>query len=237
MERIGVGNTAEVFVYGTNKVCKLFYAGYPMECVKAEYQNSKLVNELNIPSPKAYELVEVNARNGILYDRLYGTSLLDLLMADPENAKLVPQMVELQKRMLEKHTKACSNYKDFLRGLLYEENEETLTTRKQIDALPDGDCLCHGDYHPGNVWMKKDGEALVIDFMNICLGPREYDIARTYFLITQGGMPEGLAEEQENYIRQMQQILGNGYLELMCVEKDDLQKYLDVIASCRKYEV
>lgn len=108
--------------------------------------------------------------------------------------------------------------------------------RKKIDALPDGDCLCHGDYHPGNVWINENGEVQAIDFMNICFGPREYDIARTHFLITQGGMPEGLAEEQENYIRQMQQILGKEYLKLMRVEKDDLEKYLDVIAICRKYE-
>ena len=236
MERIGIGNTAEVFAFERNKVCKLFHEGYPRECAEMDYQNSKLVNELNIPSPKAYELVKLNGRNGIIYDRLYGTSLLELLMAGSQNAKLVPQMVDLQKRMLEKHTEACTNYKDFLRGLLYEDNEETLIIRKKIDALPDGDCLCHGDYHPGNVWINENGEAQVIDFMNICFGPREYDIARTHFLITQGGMPEGLAEEQENYIRQMQQILGKEYLKLMRVEKDDLEKYLDVIAICRKYE-
>lgn len=236
MERIGVGNTAEVFAYETNKVCKLFYKGYPLEGVEAEYQNSRLVNEMNIPSPKAYELVEFEDRNGIIYDRLYGASLLDLLINGSEAAEIVPQMAGLQKTMLGKQTEVCRNYKDFLRGFLHEENEENMAIRKQIDALPDGNCLCHGDYHPGNVWVDENGEMEAIDFMNICYGPREYDIARTYFLITQGGVPEGLLKEQRNHIRQIQQTLGNGYLNSMRVSKEELQRYLDVIAACRKYE-
>ena len=43
---VGVGNTAEVFDYGDDKVCKLFYEGYPKEAVEREYRNAKEVERL-----------------------------------------------------------------------------------------------------------------------------------------------------------------------------------------------
>lgn len=37
---------------------------------------------------------------------------------------------------------------------------------EKILALPEGDHICHGDFHPGNIILKSDGTAVVIDFMN-----------------------------------------------------------------------
>lgn len=54
--------------------------------------------------------------------------------------------------------------------------------RGEIEALPDGDRLLHGDLHPGNIILDERGEPHIIDFMNVCCGPALYDIARTYFL-------------------------------------------------------
>lgn len=53
--------------------------------------------------------------------------------------------------------------------------------REWIKQLPEGECLCHGDYHPFNLILTLGGSPIVIDFANICRGPSEYDIARTYF--------------------------------------------------------
>jgi aminoglycoside phosphotransferase (APT) family kinase protein len=51
-----------------------------------------------------------------------------------------------------------------------------------LDALPDGDRLCHGDYHPGNVLVAADRVA-VIDWPNAALGVPEADRARTMLLL------------------------------------------------------
>ena len=67
--------------------------------------------------------------------------------------------------------------------------------------------------------MKEDGTPVIIDFMNVCRGPALYDVARTYFLI--GQVEEHLAE---------------AYLQKMCVEDEDIAKYLEVIEFCREYE-
>jgi aminoglycoside phosphotransferase (APT) family kinase protein len=51
-----------------------------------------------------------------------------------------------------------------------------------LDALPDGDRLCHGDYHPGNVLVAADRVA-VIDWPNAARGVPEADHARTVLLL------------------------------------------------------
>ena len=48
LESIGKGNTAEVFKYGEDKVCKLFYEGYPPEYVELEYKNAREVFKLKL---------------------------------------------------------------------------------------------------------------------------------------------------------------------------------------------
>lgn len=67
------------------------------------------------------------------------------------------------------------DYREFL--LMFADSPETVA---QIHELSDGNCLLHGDYHPANVLVGKDGQLFLIDMMNVCKGPAVYDVARTY---------------------------------------------------------
>ena len=90
---------------------------------------------------------------------------------------------------------------------------------QKILALPEGDCLLHGDFHPGNVLVKPDNTRVIIDFMNVCHGPALYDIARTFFLLQ--GRDKSIANE---------------YLNRMGASDNDIMQYIEVIEACRKYE-
>jgi len=131
--------------------------------------------------------------------------------------------------------KDCTNYKDFIRDLLAGKDVGE-DIYKQIELLPEGNHICHGDYHPGNIWVDEEGRLKIIDLMNICHGPKEYDIARTYFLITEGSMPAGISEEEKEKLTQIRKAVGIRYLEIMEVSVDQLQKYIEVITVYRRYE-
>lgn len=90
---------------------------------------------------------------------------------------------------------------------------------KEINALPDGDCICHGDFHPYNILIKSDGTPFILDFMNVCYGPFLYDIARTFSILCETS--NSLADE---------------YLNKMKLSKDDIEEYISIIDKCRKYE-
>lgn len=74
---LGKGNTSEVLEYGTEKVCKLFYEGYPREYVQLEFRNAQVLNKEGLPVRRVYEIVEGNGRTGIVYERVYGQTLLE----------------------------------------------------------------------------------------------------------------------------------------------------------------
>ena len=52
--------------------------------------------------------------------------------------------------------------------------------------LPDDNCLCHGDFHPGNIMITTRGP-IVIDWMDTTQGNSLADVARTS-LLTQGAI-------------------------------------------------
>jgi aminoglycoside phosphotransferase (APT) family kinase protein len=57
-------------------------------------------------------------------------------------------------------------------------------------ALPDGNSLLHGDFHPGNVLLSSRGP-VVIDWPNATAGDATADFARTDLLLRMGDPPPG----------------------------------------------
>lgn len=190
MKKITKGNTAEIYEYDKNRICKLFFAGYSIRCIQREFHNARLINEFSIMAPRVYEIICHQTTEGM-------------------------------------------DYKDFLRMLYQGRESQYADELELINRLPDSDYLCHGDFHPGNVWRNENGTVSIIDFMNVCHGPREYDIARTYYLLTEAGLPECCTEDlQPNSRNEM----GRLYLEFMECERVKLDKYLTVIRNARKFE-
>lgn len=221
---VGVGNTAEVYDFGEGKVCKLFKQGYPKEAVEREFRNATEVHRQGLPVPKVFELVESEGRTGIVYEKIDGKSMLECIVENPGKAGFfLEEFVRLQKNWLKEasvHAASVLSYKDFLQMLINSAGQKTeASLLEEINSLPEGDTLLHGDFHPGNVLISTDHRAVVIDFMNVCRGPVLYDIARTYFL---------LKETDETF--------GKAYLEQMEVTKGDISLFLNVLERCRMYE-
>jgi uncharacterized protein (TIGR02172 family) len=221
---VGVGNTAEVFDFGEGKVCKLFRKGYPKESVEREFRNAKEVQRLGLPVPKVFELVETEGRTGIVYEKIDGKSMLECIVENPGKAGFfLEEFVRLQKKWLKEasvHAASILSYKEFLQMLTNSAGQKTeASLLEEINALPEGDTVLHGDFQPGNVLILTDNCPVVIDFMNVCRGPALYDIARTYFL---------LKEKDEAF--------GRVYLEQMEVTHGDISLFLNVLERCRMYE-
>lgn len=83
--------------------------------------------------------------------------------------------------------------------------------------------------------MDADGKVLVIDFMNICHGPWQYDVARTYVLISEGDIPHEIPNRED--IVYMQKQLSEMYLKKLHVSYNEISKYVSIIQECRKYEL
>ena len=215
MKLIAKGNTAEVFEYGEDKVLKLFKPGYPVEQIQREFNNTVIMNRICVHTPKAFEIVEQEDRHGIVFQKIIGVDLFSEYLKNPSDEKVAAEILvdltDIQKKVLSEETTEGISYKNYLEWFGYDASN-----------LPDGNFICHGDLHPGNIIRTKDGELCLIDFMNVCRGPKEYVMARTYVLLTENN-PAAKA-------------VGKKYLELMEMSFLQIEPFLGAIQFCRKKE-
>lgn len=249
---IGTGNTAELIDIGDGKAVKLFYDGYPVDAVFHEYKNGLAIEHALFSHPQVYGMVRMDGRNGIVYDRLVGNTLLEYMMQTSDIKRCAYIMAKTHESLLQVRPELeLVDYRAQLRdwaGKRYRQKQdpelsseaaeamdrERLQIFAQIEMLPAGDTLCHGDYHPGNVFLCQDGGIAVIDMMNLCIGTRLYDVARTYFLVVLDELPESLRHIQE--LIMAKEMLGSLYLEKMDVTLEELTPYLEILKATRAGE-
>ena len=216
MKLIAKGNTAEVFEYGEDKVLKLFKPGYSVEQIQREFNNTVIMNRSCVHTPKVFEIVEQEDRHGIVFQKILGTDLFSEYLKNPSDEKIasgiLTDLSNIQKKVLSEKTEEGISYKNYLEWFGYDASN-----------LPDGNYICHGDLHPGNIIRTQKNELYLIDFMNVCRGPKEYDVARTYVLLTENN-PAAEA-------------VGKKYLELMEMSFLQIEFFLDAVQFCRKKEM
>lgn len=231
---LGEGNTALVYQWNDGQVIKLFHLGYPKEAVYKEFHNAQQINKLNFPKATAYEIINYNEQLGIVYDQLKGESLGEWVLRTGDIPGCAKHMAELHQLILDNEIEDAMNYKDFLResvkSLSKEDQREALS---MIDNLEDGKTLCHGDFHPWNIFIYEE-KCSIIDFMNICRGNYLYDIARTVYLVGYTPVPQDL--ENREQIIELKKALAELYLKEMNVTPLMINDYLEVIKLCRKGE-
>src|SRR6266508_6918087 len=80
---IAQGRTAEIYAWDDRHILKLYRDWCPSNWVEYEARIARAVYEGGIPSPAAGEIVEMDGRRGLIYERLEGISMLQDLNARP----------------------------------------------------------------------------------------------------------------------------------------------------------
>jgi aminoglycoside phosphotransferase (APT) family kinase protein len=193
---IALGRTAEIYSYGEGKVVKLFFSTTPKPWIDKEIEIGRYIQEAQLPVPKVYKKVGIGNREGIVYERIEGPTLLNELAKKPWNvarygrllAKLHVQIHEVQAPAnLERQREWATG------GIPSSEKiSKEMKTRvlRLLDTLPDGNKLCHGDFHPGNIILTPTGP-VIIDWMTVSKGVTSGDVGRTLTILEAAKAPEG----------------------------------------------
>ena len=194
-QRIGQGNTAEIFLYGPGTVLKLFRDQFPDSGVLKEWRVTRAVQAVYGRMPKALRLVSCGERSGILYELAEGQDLFRMIGSEP--FLLFSTGKKLAEIHTEIHGKTISGILTVKEKLLQEigwvndlSDDEKRKITDRLLLLPDGDQLCHFDFHPGNI-MVSGGKLLVLDWLTACSGEPAADIARTCLLLKYGEVRNG----------------------------------------------
>jgi uncharacterized protein (TIGR02172 family) len=191
---IGAGRTADVFAWGNEQVLKLYQDWMPAVAIEREFALTRLAREAGLPVPAADEMLRIDGRLGIVFERVRGTSLLKTLESRPW------ELVSISRLLAEYHARmhACSlppeapgQREQIEQGIawandLSETEKQSILT--SLAHLPDGNAICHGDFHPDNIIMTEHGP-VIIDWMTGRRGHPLADVARMLLLIQTGGLP------------------------------------------------
>ena len=218
--KIGEGKTAEIFEIDARKVLKLFRIGYSKNTVYQEYNNHGIVSRAMENVPERFEFVEENQRYGFVMEKIQGKPLASWMQDGDTFRQAMDAFVSLHKSWLRQTAEDAAPYQEWMLGLA-EKGGPAGKTADKINRLPAGNALCHGDFHPFNIILTPAQKAVVIDFANVCRAPKEYDVARTYFLLKTAALEEPIAEL---------------YLEKMEMAYRDIRDYLEVLELLRQYE-
>jgi hypothetical protein len=237
---LGQGRTADVFAYGEKYVVKLFRPSFPKPAIDNEYLVSSTIGSL-IDIPRAHARVIIGGREAIVFDLIKGESGFRHLLLNPWSVKhFSRQFSALHVRM---HAISVPDQIPQLNAILIRNMtmHELLSSDvkakiiRYIAALPDGNVLCHGDFHPDNILLRR-GKPFVLDWMTAARGNPLADVARTSVLLKWAqpgpGTPAlfkvllaGIRTRFfEHYIRH--------YLELTGAQREDIERWeLPVMAA------
>lgn len=202
---LGQGRTAEVFAWGDFQVLKLFFTTWPVDWIHQEARVARVVHEEGLASPAAGEIVELEGRLGIVYERVDGPSMLEDVLRHPWRLlSAAHQFADLHLSMHRHTLEDLPSGRELLTKLLRAAPRLTDEVRERLleklEQLPDSNTICHGDFHPDNILMTRRGP-IVIDWMSVTRGHPLADVAGTSLLFrvvdvpsTMGALTRGLIE-------------------------------------------
>lgn len=224
---LGAGNMAEVFLEGDH-VLKLYRAGMGPAGPAAEMVAMAVAAEHGLPVPEAIALRQQEGRWGIEMGRAQGVPLAHLDATGPALVEgALAAMVRLQVAMHGVRDARLPPLKPRLAdrigrapGLGAAQRTELLA---RLADLPDGQALCHGDFHPFNLIGAADGSVTIIDWADATSGPAAADACRSYLIL----LPVA-PDFAEAYL--------DAYAGSAAVTREDILAWLPCLAAARLCE-
>jgi aminoglycoside phosphotransferase (APT) family kinase protein len=190
---LGSGKEAEIFEYGP-AVLKLYKVDRPKRAAFREAGTLAVLESFGLPVPQVQGVLRIGCRWGMIMSRAGEPSLGADGPSFASAARLRPDllpdylnaMAALHRSVHAHPGTQFANAKARLAadignaGLLGAVQRKALLER--LAAMPEGDRLCHGDFHPLNI-LGPPGRAIIIDWPNVSCGDPAADVCRSYILI------------------------------------------------------
>ena len=223
-----VGTGAQATVYCFDKhAYKLFKEGYSKTPVFYEALINSIVEDAGLPVPKTYEVLSIDGHMAIKMDYIEGIPLADYMKKDTHHtASYFEKMIKLQVEVNSKRVILPFSLKNRLNDKVKGNENFSIAQKEKIlkilKRLPDGNELCHGDFHGLNV-LVRDEKYWIIDWVDATCGCADGDACRTYMIYALNA-PEYAGIYLTQYCRETQK------------ERGQILEWLPVVAAARLSE-
>ncbi|MGG4488831.1 phosphotransferase family protein [Metabacillus idriensis] len=186
---IGEGSTAITYSYGKDKAVKMYR--YDSAAIRYEFEVNRYLTEIGLSVPKAYEIVTIDGKEGIVFEKAAGQPLTAEMMKSPSRAiQGLKRMARLHADIHEKPAESLKNQKSSIAMKIHASSLSDTEKTAIVDhlaSLSSGKQLCHGDFHPDNIVISA-GNSAVIDWADAVCGHPMADLARTILILRFGGL-------------------------------------------------
>lgn len=237
---IALGFTAEIYAWKEAQVLKLFNSGISRRTVEYEARLTRLANASGLPVPEVGEVVEIEGRYGLEYTRLEGPTMLEALVRKPWLAtRFARQLALLQAGMHKIPAPGMPSQRERLARKISQAGQlgedVRLAALRALEQLPEGDKLCHGDFHPNNIVLTPGGP-VIIDWIDASRGSPLADVARSTLLFGAGPLPRGVPWSVRLLRSWLYRVYAGHYFHLNPLDRQLLPAWLGVCAAARLAE-
>ena len=245
---VGEGRTAEILAWDEGCVVRLFREGSSRRYALCELSVSRAVHDAGVPSPEVFladtedGLVEIDERLGILMERVDGPTMLREFARRPWRFRGVAKVfARLHREMHACTAVGLPSQRERLHHVIDRiaddiGNDIAERIHQAVDKLPEGDAICHGDFHPDNILMSAKGP-LIIDWGPATRGNPAADLAWTAYLFRHGGTPPGVNAWQRLMMTLFRRLLLlvylRRYLKGASITRRDIGRWVGPIAALR----
>ncbi len=196
LRKIAEGREAEMFAWGEGTILRLLRNADDQARIQREAAAMKAASDRGVRVPAVQGLTTVMGRPGLVMERIDGPDLLGVIASRPWTVLRAGRICgEIHAQL---HATKTSRRMPALREVLRQRMASSVRAPKHLtefavdilEGLPDGDSLCHGDFHPANILMAGD-TPVIIDWPNATRGDPAADVARTLMMLRMGELPPG----------------------------------------------
>ena len=229
LDRIIAVRTGKTVYRDGDKVIKVFDSEYSKADILNEALNQARIEETGLNIPKVLEVTMIDGKWAIITEYIEGKTLAQLMKEEPEKLdEYLEKFVDLQIEVHSKKAPLLNKLKDKMDRKITQTDLDATTRYElhtRLEAMPKHKKVCHGDFNPSNIIIRKDdGTPFILDWAHATQGNASADVARTYLLFCL----EGDKEKADKY------------LDLFCKKSDTakqyVQKWLPIVAASQSVQ-
>ena len=181
---IGRGAHSLILANG-DRAQKIYPAGTTMAQVMTEAEAQQTARKHGVPVPHVYDVKCIENRPMMVMERVVGLPLDEAMRTHPDMAPaLLAEFCRLQQFIHQVpfggHRLFSSRVRDRIEHLPLDDGKR-LGLLSNLNKLPEGNALCHGDFHPRNMMLTDNG-LVVLDWADACTGHPLADACQTFLL-------------------------------------------------------
>jgi Phosphotransferase enzyme family len=185
------GTRSSIHAYGRGAVAKVPHPSTPDGWIESEAEYAEAARAVGAPVPRLLGMEQIGGRAVSVWERVAGTSMWQRIIDRPGlSTELGAQLADVQFGLFELVPPvSLPSQRDRLVSKI-RRSAATLDASfaRALDlftAQSNTPRLCHGDLHPSNIILSKDGP-VVVDWFDASRGDPVADVARTSLLLGAG---------------------------------------------------